>query len=483
MAITNIIEPEKVSLARSPVQVKLTSNLPTTPNLINRLRLTISGSPAVDETITISYGDVSETFVMKTVADQSGNTLSIQGALTLPQYAELLVEELQQNFNLFLNFEIEYSPGAEEYISLSPRANLSLTWTVEETLTNIDADIIDGGAAYQVSPSIVLLAQLYNPDTAQFDILLPHVLPVIESSEEVVFDIHRDFALAPHLPAQSSIGIGGEYIEECVDNWTKYKLSWAERSGSPAQTSALQSSDTEFYAIFGGNDYFHQYDEFWSFHQLNGKFLTAAPRTQTVTYEQPVWLYWIGRTSRITKISGVATHRSGATTPYTRGEISEVQGEVIVLKECDSWTRYFLFANSLGGCDTVRATGKHTTRLNTITQEGSRITTENTASAGQGEDFHYNRRSRVSYEGSVGHKSASYVAYLQDLMNAPAAWLIDLNANRYNPVLIEAGDINLLKDDEDLYTLRFSYAHAWEEAHLGVTDDGQRIIVSEPEDG
>jgi hypothetical protein len=524
MPITTIIKPEKVSLARSPIEIQLTSNLPTVATPVNNLRLTINGSPAVDDQIMISYGNVSETFTVKTFADQSGNTLSVQGSLTLSEYAQRLADELNRNFNLFSNFLITYSPGAEEYVRLSPREDLSSSWSVDNELTNIDDDIIiSNNPVFQPSPSLLLLVQIYNRDSQEYDIILPHILPSLNSQQPVTFDIHRDFDLAPHLPAPDSIGIGGDYISLCENNWIKYKLRWAERSGIPAITTALQSHEMEFCAVFGGNNYFGQYEPFWSFWKLNGKFLTAAPRTQVVTYEQPVWLYWIGRVNRTTVISGVATHRSGATTAFSRGEIDEVIGEVIVIKagftqlqltendsdpvvqytvflksgslaisevftfkitgQCHDWTRYFLFANSLGGCDTVRATGKHTTTIGTITQEGTHITNQKTIAEGHGDDFHYNRRSRVVYEGSVGHKSAGYVAYLQDMLNAPAAWLIDVRANRFNPILINAGDTRLFKDDEDLNTLKFSYAHAWEDAHIGIADDGQRIIVTENEVG
>jgi hypothetical protein len=524
MAITNITLPELVSLARSPIQVKLTSNLPTEATLINQLRLTINGSPAVDETIEITYGNVSETFTVKTAADDSGNTISVQGALTLPAYASLLANEFNKNYNLFSNFDIEYIAGSSDFVRFTPK-DLSGTWSYEETLSNIDVDIITStNAAYQQSPALLLIAVLYNRRTLAYDIQQSHILPIVTEQEEVTFDINKDFDLAPHLPAPASIGIGGDYIAECVDNWIKYQLYYADRAGIPAITSALQTDNEEYFAIFGGNSFFHQYDEFWSFWEVNGKFLTAQPRTQTVTYQQPMWLYWVGRvTKRILKIAGTAYRRSGATESFERGEIEETKGEVIVLKagfdqlqlpndgsdpiikyevylkagsdriseiftynitaQLNDWTRYFLFANSLGGCDTIRATGKHTTSQDVIAQSGSRITNADTIAKSKGEDFQYDRRSRTSYQGSVGYKSKSYIAYLQDLLNAPAAWIIDINASRYNPILIAPGSINLFKDDEDLSTLTFSYTHAWEEAHLGITDDGNRIIVTENENG
>lgn len=520
MAIISTALPEKVSLARSPIRVKLESNMPLEERPVNRLRLAVTGNPAVGEEITIGYGGISETFVVQNVADNSGRSISQQGGLSLVDYAEQIAIELQRNFNLYLNFNIFYEQGAQEYVYVEPREDRSSDFSIENGLTNIDDQIIlSSNQTYEGFPSLTLFVQIYNSQTDAFDILLPHVLPLLDYTVE--FEIDSDFELHPHLPAPSSIGIGGDYMSACQGNWTKYKLSWAERKGSPAVTEGLQTDDKTYFAVYAGNDFFHQYNDFWSFWRLNGKFCTAAPRVQTITYEQPMWLYWIGRANRDAVIAGRLTRRSGASENFTRGAIEEVQGEMFVIKagftqlqlpddvddpvvrytlflrsgeqtisevftlnitgRCAPWTRYFLFANSLGGCDTVRATGKHSTSLSTETQEGSRITSADLIQQGRGEDFHYNRRSRVAYEGSVGYKSEGYISYLQDFLNAPAVWIVDVNAARFTPVLIEPGNIDLLKDDEDLYTLRFSYAHAWQDAHLGVTDDGNRIITSQSE--
>lgn len=519
MAIVNIDMPELVSLARSPVQVKLASNLPTAAFPINWLKWEVTGSPAAGETVTIGYGDVSVGLEVLAVADDSGHSISEQGALSLADYAQQLVEELQANYLLFSSFLIEYDlQGATHRVLFKPRGSTDLSWSFTSGLSNITVEIFQAeNLAYKENQGILLLVEPYNKNTGVYDTPFPHVLPILESSANVVFDIHTDFMLGPSLPPANSIGSGGDFIIECVQNWAKYRLYYAEQSGNPVTAQALSSDGKEYFALFGGNDFFNQFNSFWGFWENNGKFLTAAPRVQLITYEQPLWLYWVGRAVRTVEISVKAYHRSGAESTYTRDSYAEQIGEVIAIKagftqlqlpgndadpivkyevwlesssaavsevftfkvtgQCAEFTRYFLFANSLGGCDTVRATGKHLTKIDTITQDGSRIIDDGTIADGLGEDFHYNRRSRALFEGSVGYKSAEYVAYLQDLLNAPAAWLVDVGRGRFNPLLIDAGSTDLLKDGEDLYTLRFRYRHAWEEAHAGITDDGQRIII------
>lgn len=521
MAITSISLPEKVSLSRRPVLVKVDSTLLDTPNTVNYLRLAVAGNPSVDETIAISYADVSETFTIQVSADQSGNTLSQQGTLSLAEYGELIAEELRRNYQLFLNFRIEHSSDAEEYVRLYPRSDRSSEFSVENNLSNItDSVLLSESPNYSPFPSVLLLVQKYNAATEAFDELLPHVLPVIDG--QVEFDLQQDFQLGPELPPAATIGVGGDYLVPCTENWQAFKLNWAERSGSPARTTALQTEGEIYYAVWGANNFFNQYQTFWSVWQNNGRFSTAAPRRQLVTYEQPVWLYWLGRQARTLEIAGTITRRSGATEDYVRGQIEERVGEMLLLKagftqlqlaenesdpaiqytlylqnaegavsetftfsltgRCNDWTRYILFANSLGGCDTVRITGKQITRVESSAQESSRIVTAQTVDAGLGEDFQYDRRSRVNYQGSIGHRSAAYISYLQEMLNSPAAWLVDVSAARFNPILLDTGNVNLLKDDEDLFSLEFSYRHAWEDISLGITDDGNRISLTEAEE-
>lgn len=517
MAIISNILPERVSLARSPVRVTLETNLPATPVFTNTLRFQISGTPAAGQTLRIAYDDVDETFEVFTVADESGNTLSVQGILSLDNYTNLLAEQMRANYNIFMVFEVTVTINVVgRFISLDPRGNRAGTYTVENTLTNIAHTVFLGSSSeYQPALRLLLIVETNQPESRR----LVHSLPVIADEAPVVFEIQEDFELQPSAPTSNSIGAGGAYMTQCAGNWASYKLYWAEQFGSPAQASALQSDDITRYAIFGGQDYFNEYGPFWEYFNLNGKFLTAAPRTQTVTSEQPVWLYWLGRAdARSIRIAGNFTRRSGATGTFLRGLFVETRGIPVALKagmqqlnlpdtaadpiisyrvwlinstatvisevftfavtaQCGEFNRYFLFANSQGGCDTVRATGKHETSLAVSSQEGKRYVSP--AELERGEDFQYGRTSRAVFEGSVGYKSASYLAYLQDMLNAPSAWLVDIPNSRLNPILISAGDYRLFKDGDDLFTLKFRYTFAWEDAHAGIRDDGSRIIVAQ----
>ena len=525
--ITSHTPPEKVSLGRQPIQIKLTSNLSATQNLVNSLRLKITGSPAVGEQLTITYADVSETFTVQTSADNSGTTLSVQGALSLSAYANLLVQELSRNYALYRACTIRYDAGSFDFIYLEPRTDLSQTWSFTEDLANIEPEVILGGvgAAFEPNPGLVLLVEKYNPETGTYEDPIPHDLPIIAYDEEVVFDVHKDFDLRHHLPPITTIAAGGDYFTACTDCIQAFRYSFAERSGRPSVVKGLESDKQDYFVLYAANSFFSQYADFWAYWRVNGRFLTTQSKVKTVTYDQPEWLYWIGRQFGVLVIRITATQRSGTVSLYNRGGVSVSLGDVVAVKtgynqlnlpdtpddpivkyvvelttggsvvseafeyritgNCGEYERYFLFGNSLGGCDTVRATGKFRTRIETTAQEARRVVNPAVIGDSRGQYFQYERLGRNTYEGSVGYRSAAYIAYLQELLLSPEVWLVDTVAQRFNPILIDTGTLDILKDGDDLYTLRFAYRHAWEEQGLGVTDDGQRIQLppTNPDDG
>jgi len=466
MAITNATLPETVSLARGPVELKLTSNLPTSGTPINRLRLTVAGSPAVGETITLTYGEVEETIEVKTASDDTGRTISVQGALSLADYGALLAEELRGNYALFLNFEIEYElQGAFHYVYLSPRYTTAFTWSTSGSLSNITATPVVGtNTAYQDNPGLVALVEVYDDDADAWGDPIIHSLPILRSSEEVIFDLRNDFVLRHGLPPTNTIGSSGSNFAQITDNIVKYRLRYAERQGRPSVIARLTDASDDLFALFGTNSFFSQYEDFWSYWEVNGRFLTPQPKTKRVAFDQPEWLYWLGRSNDYSPwtLKVRAYRRSGAVSDYSygggqvffvgecwaiktgftqlnlpldsadpityyevyldkKGAVASETFTYYLTGACGEFERYFLFGNSLGGCDTIRATGKWLTSLEHSTQEGQRVTDETTLSDSRGEDFHYNRSGRAVYEGSVGYISAARAAYLQELLLTPEA--------------------------------------------------------------
>jgi len=171
MAIINTEFPERVSMVKdTPLRVVLASDLPTAAVLLRKLRLRINGSPAVGETLTFSYADLSITLTAQVQSDDSGNTISTQGALSIADYAALLVEELNASYEIFLNFRVVLNlQGSTYYIDIFPRGSLAPEFSFTNGLSNIVVDEIVGTtSAYQASPALAVVTEVWDHATQAY---------------------------------------------------------------------------------------------------------------------------------------------------------------------------------------------------------------------------------------------------------------------------------------------------------------------------
>lgn len=514
MAIIDTILPEKVSQVKcNEVRVAASSNMIVEP-LVNNLRIRVDGSPSVGEELTFSYDGVTVTFTVAAQADDSGSQLSQQGALSLDDYVALLADELKKNWDVCLNFRVEFDVSAAlKYIRLFPRATSSLDWTFENGLTNFDVvDVVSSSSADVENGSIALLVEVYDQESAEYGNPLPHILPILINYQPVVFDIRPDFNLRYHLPDRATIGIGGDFFNHAPDCYTKYRLRLGERQGAPPQVQALNIIDQEFFAIYGGRPTRESYQKWWQFFGKGKQFLTLQPLQKETTMEQPEWLYWIGRADHTLLLRVETTAYDGTETTYTLSDgydfelgvvayiktgftqlgltydpanpiiaytvylvdgadfIWSEKREYILDADCVKWERYFLFGNSLGGCDTLRATGKSEATINYEAQQAERILSQEVIENGRGQYFQYNRSQRVSFEARVGYISKEQLLYLHELLLSEEAWMIDVDTEEFIPIVISPGSVDFFKDGQDLYTLTFNYEYAFEDCAISNTE-------------
>lgn len=525
MPIASVTLPEDVSLCRGPVQVSIVSNLPTSGRPINALRLAVTGSPAVGQVLSFGYGGVSVVFTVQAVSDATGTTISQQGALSLAEYAELLATEIGSNAAVHEAFSVYATSGADEYVYIAPRGSTEMEWAFEEDLDGIHIDNIQGtNSAYAPLPGVVLSLEIYQPNTDTWGAPIISVQPITADGAACVFDLSPFFALRHHLPSSASIGSGGAVMQLCTDNWARYRIRYTDRAGLPPVTARLSAAE-ERIALYGAPGYWAYYRSWWAYWRLSGRFLSTAPTTREVAADEPWWLYWIGNTSSPTplRLRCIATRSSGATSTYTYTTATIAHGQVWAIKAGWAqlgmpWTpddpitsyqlflvsstgtevseritarivgqygqprRFFAFGNPLGGIDTVRASGKWATSLDLTDLPARRPISPALSQQGRGPDFSTERRGRAMFEGSVGHVPAAYIAYLQELLLAPEAWIIDVPNLRWVPITVDAAQVQLFKDGDDLFTLRFRYRHAWQDLSMGATDDGSRIILPESPD-
>ena len=239
-----------------------------------QLRLQISGSIQVDETITIQYGDISITFTGANPAGTNGYNLSTNaGSLPLDEYADLLAEELEANFDINRHFKITRESGSFEFIYIEPCDNFTNDFSQTNDFANISIlSISSGTPAYEKNLKIVCMVELYDELAGTYGKPLIHIKE--PAPKKITFNIAKDFDLQHDFPVASSIDSSFFFIDPCVKNWVRYRLKYAEHYGNPSQTRKLFTSTDDFFAYYGGRSYEKRLQNFWDTHKNNEDFLS-----------------------------------------------------------------------------------------------------------------------------------------------------------------------------------------------------------------
>ncbi|MEL6140682.1 MAG: hypothetical protein AAFU67_03600, partial [Bacteroidota bacterium] len=421
-------------------------------------------------------------------------------------YRDLLIEELRANAQVFLNFTLGSTSSINgPAVTLIPRGTANLTWQyTTDTPLNIEV-ITVSNSGYLGVPGFTLITEIYNHELGFYDRRIPHNLPVISQSRPVTFDIQSDFDLSYELPDPQGIGGGVPVVKECFKNWTKYRVYYAETNSRPPISQPLTSNNEEYFVFYGARGFQSQFENFWQYWENSGRFQTSIVSPIVVTTNQPTWLYWLGRQEgRLLRLRVQHERRSGATITLTLGQFNErlgqlfclstgyrqlstpdssvdpvvrynvfladAQGDVVsetvtyeVSTECEDWERFYLVGNSLGGFDCWRGTGRMKIGSNSTTREGRRNVSAEDVREGIGEDFHYLRQHRVTYDGSIGHVSRHQIVRLQNLLVSTEVKMVDVNTQRFVPILVEPGSVELTKDGNDLDALQFRFKLAFED--------------------
>lgn len=505
MSIISVTTPPIVSLDQNPIQVEIESNLSTEQDVIDFLRVGIQeGSAAVGQQIELAYSDVVIVFTFAAAADFSGNTLSVQQAgQDLQEYKAQLRQEMRRNYDLVSNFNFGVDIGTINSIGdilLYPKvANLDFQYESDADNITLTRTLFDG---FTENAQIVLLVFVYNQDTDKYDRFFEHRLPIISYTEQVIFDIQKDFALRYQLP--SSASIRAEDAQRCTENWTRFRLQYAEAGGSPPSVKALTENEKTFTVLHGKQGYARQYESWWTFFEFNQRFLTERLLGKPVTMRQPEWLYWMARKDGQYFLNIVVTYLDGNTNQFPQEiQVDLLQGEVGVwavgfqqlgfdcyednpivsytvqlldgflpasapygyIVEADevSYERYYLFGNAWGGMDTIRTTGKREENSNLSRQTAVRVVTPEVIADARGSDLSYDHRNQKTFTQHSGYLSVKDLKVLDDLLRIGKAWEIDVNGSQFTPILIDQQSIEITKDENDLESIRWSFRYAFEE--------------------
>lgn len=133
-----------------------------------------------------------------------------------------------------------------------------------------------------------------------------------------------------------------------------------------------------------------------------------------------------------------------------------------------SWEQYLLFDNGCGGMETVWLRGKSTEGYASTIEEYQRPRRpDHTVERGDFDIFAPG--GRPQWEINTGwHDDTFYLEHLRQLPLA-AAWLVDRVGRRLRKVIVQAGTLeNIREDDQTLYSLKFNIKAGWLDAAANI---------------
>jgi len=135
--------------------------------------------------------------------------------------------------------------------------------------------------------------------------------------------------------------------------------------------------------------------------------------------------------------------------------------------ECTPLTRYFCFENTYGGIDTIITSGKSETKMMITGQQAQRISDPFRISP-ERTIMDYSIRHQEQVTQPIGHQSEESQLWLRELLRTTVAWRVgnsptpNIEAEgEWVPISIKKGESLILKDNEFLNSLSFSYKEAY----------------------
>lgn len=507
MAQVDIIAyPDAVSPIGNEILLKLQSNNRyTAAGTYASLVMTFSGQDTTaGHLFTISWANEQITFTLAASPDTSGNQLPVgSGLISTDTWISQLALWLARNYYIRRDFEITTDLGADTLTLTARERGTEYDITVEtETLANVT--IVAVGAVDPVAREnyeLVCLTDLFNG--TDYDLLNEdRITP--DTDGYATFDIHDLFHT--ELEAEHTWPeVPETYYALRENHIKKYLLHYAELYAGSVGIIDPYASLTAAYAILGAFDYKmvaalnEQEYTLLDYITTYKSFLTWQPTTKTISQDQPEKLYFLV----FNDISAIEIHikayftdgtDSGDQQLATIGSVSQYQVYEIMIgynqidwdkisekdiEKYEIWLednagnvqsqvrtyiletksyrneRIFLFRNSFGAFDTLRATGRKTQQ-----NEYERMILEK-----NDENFslqqQYQVLERSVFTLNTGWLTLSERNWLRELLLSEEVY--EIMGDYKFPVIITDEKREFRDDDNYLYSLEINYKFAFKD--------------------
>jgi len=464
------------------------------------MAVTLPG-PSAGQTVSFTFGTTTIAFTVAVTPDSSGTQLPTWTGIGLSAYIDLLITHFNYNETILDNFNVLNTGGTA--VTLALKEPGIITVSASETMSNVT--VVATNSLTLVHPiGLSAVLKLYRQNYGGGETALVTLnAPFDVNTASVAFDLHRCFALEPHLPTTGSILTLATGIATKAFN--RYYYRYGERKGVPAVAGKM-TKGTESSVIYGGKAgvNFALYPPSATiFNCHNYRKSNYFAWTKPVTKDQPDWLYFFVRQTlspaylyyyRVVVLWSDATSTNhdlgpivpedrtmywisagynqlglGALTPpsvdaeivsytcYLKESGSATQyllGSFVV--ECDDndWNTWLLMDNGVGGLETVWCQGKKKTTYTAERQTARRVKwTDFDKSIG--DIIPIESEGQTILEMNTGWHDVEYIQHLKQLLLGEL-WIVDNINSVFIKVAMDTKSLEIMEDDQDLFSLNFT---------------------------
>jgi len=484
-----------------------------------RFNFNNNGAVAGDVMI-VSWNDTTvEMTCVAGIPNNSGNQfVELTGGLDIYEYSLIVAEYFRKNELIFENWTVTALSSGGGGILLKYKEQVVMTPSGSTTISGVTTLATPGTNPLEEEnlEGVCKVIEI-DPDSDEENNIISLAAPYDVPTREVSFNLKNLATVKPHLPTGTSMEATVQYVHHheyahAHEAYRKMYVRYADRYGTPAIAESLKKS-AYFYMINGGSPAtsLHEFQMSSGHRVCHSHIWEGSQFYKPVGTGQPDWVYFMPVSTLLNvQISAYILYEDGTdeiydvpttslidldayklyyfASGYLQMAIDQAPGVVAgktvlsyqfrlnssdhetvyctigydVDYECPDWTQYLLFDNGLGGCESVWIHGKKESLYN-VGRELFQSVRTSSFNINEGEVSYFAETGTQGMEVSTGWHTRNYIEHLRQLFIGET-WLIDTLNSRFVKILIETSQIKPSIDDEDLFSIQFTYRIAANDA-------------------
>ena len=505
--------PEKVSLVGNSIVLGInTTNHLSQVGQSARLTLDVTGEHVAGDYFSVTVnGDITDNQDQSVRFDcindtggYAGDNLPYPayGSGTIEDYAATIAEWMNRSAFLTKYFRIFQDSSDKSQVIIESKEKITADVTLGSTSAPISSVSTQSGLKdiRKQSFYVNVRVDLFDPEASEWEVVSQK-----SYSPDINGDVDTDISkvLKPYLidlkfsfPESS-----GTLLVHRGDYCKRYRAFVYEDDGGSLSEKVVTE---DLYAMRGGLSfrqlaiYGSQGSSFWAKLTYNFNFLTYAETEKKVSMHQPVKLFFLNYSTATTLKLMVTFYQEGGSVTYTMATVNSQQYEiyeaiVTAAKLADNiaesfisydvWMadgsdtqvsevrtfildqqfreneRWFLFENSLGAPEIMRALGKRS-KNNEYEQSLARVRLDFDFTDRDREETTLERSERQTFQAQIGFKGdPQVIENYRDFLLSKRVW--EIIGRQLVPVSIMSKSVEMPKDQEMPFSVSFKYQRSF----------------------